>query len=421
MSSLRRTRRADLGSPFDVLVLAVADGRTVAADLAAAPVIGWFRALAQWAQAGRTLDGGVVPRLRDDQLVEVCGLLALGDIEDADASAALAGTVLRWAMQARLLRLYGGVLRTVKNAAEWCTEPSVLWFRALNALARPDMALIDLLREYTGAFMYGNLPRILGDFLEHCAPSGPLDGRPGPASRLADVEAVAWLATSLGLVTPVARPEGEDSWNVTGLGRVVDALARLPFGVAPGRHGDATDESLRRIAQPEGGAGPGFVVKVALQVQRPVWRRLHVPGELTVDGLHWAIQTAFGWDGDHLHKFTAGPYRLAASWTGLEAAIPSDLVTVTDLAAIGVRELGYEYDLGAGWKHTIVIETALPPGSVKRLDCVGGAGTTPPEDGEGWREDEDGEYRPDPDYLPPVERAFDCDRISLALAGLLQV
>lgn len=140
---------ADRAAPGAGLQLPAAPAATVAADLAAAPVVGWFRALAQWAQSGQTLDGGVVPRLRHDQVVELGRLLALGDaedadIEDADTTAALADTVLRWAMQARLLRLYGGVLRTRKNAAQWCAEPGVLWFRALNALIRPDMAFTDL-------------------------------------------------------------------------------------------------------------------------------------------------------------------------------------------------------------------------------------------------------------------------------------
>ena len=33
----------------------------------------------------------------------------------------------------------------------------------------------------------------------------------------------------------------------------------------------------------------------------PVWRRLLIPGEMTLGDLHQAIQAAMSWDGGHLH------------------------------------------------------------------------------------------------------------------------
>ena len=35
----------------------------------------------------------------------------------------------------------------------------------------------------------------------------------------------------------------------------------------------------------------------------PVWRRLLIPGEMTLGDLHQAIQAVMGWGGDHLHVF----------------------------------------------------------------------------------------------------------------------
>lgn len=69
----------------------------------------------------------------------------------------------------------------------------------------------------------------------------------------------------------------------------------------------------------------------------------------------------------------------------------------------------------------MTIEAVLPPASVESLACVAGAGTTPGEDGEGWMEGEDGEWRPDPDYVPPAKRVYDRDRITAALAELTRV
>ena len=35
-----------------------------------------------------------------------------------------------------------------------------------------------------------------------------------------------------------------------------------------------------------------------------IWRRLLVPDQATIAGLHAIVQTAFGWSGEHLHSFT---------------------------------------------------------------------------------------------------------------------
>ena len=38
-------------------------------------------------------------------------------------------------------------------------------------------------------------------------------------------------------------------------------------------------------------------------VKPPVWRRLLLPGTMTLAELHEAIQAAMGWHGGHLHAF----------------------------------------------------------------------------------------------------------------------
>jgi hypothetical protein len=78
--------------PQQPLTLPVCDRATLETDLAAALVVGWFRVLVSWAQEGRVLDGPVVPRLTEDQAIELCGLL--GCIEtDEDLAASFADAV----------------------------------------------------------------------------------------------------------------------------------------------------------------------------------------------------------------------------------------------------------------------------------------------------------------------------------------
>ena len=50
-----------------------------------------------------------------------------------------------------------------------------------------------------------------------------------------------------------------------------------------------------------------FSLKVTLRgVRPPIWRRLIIPGSMTLASLHEAIQAAMGWDGGHLHAFEIG-------------------------------------------------------------------------------------------------------------------
>lgn len=46
-----------------------------------------------------------------------------------------------------------------------------------------------------------------------------------------------------------------------------------------------------------------FIFKVKLWDDRRIWRLIEVLGSQTLDDLHWAIQEAYGFDGDHLYSF----------------------------------------------------------------------------------------------------------------------
>lgn len=52
----------------------------------------------------------------------------------------------------------------------------------------------------------------------------------------------------------------------------------------------------------------------------PVWRRLELPGDLTLDMLHEVLQVAFAWHGYHLHQFetACGAFGRPASHRALQ-------------------------------------------------------------------------------------------------------
>ena len=46
-----------------------------------------------------------------------------------------------------------------------------------------------------------------------------------------------------------------------------------------------------------------YQLRVVVRVSPLIWRRLVVRADTTIAGLHAFVQAAFGWDGEHLHRF----------------------------------------------------------------------------------------------------------------------
>lgn len=130
----------------------------------------------------------------------------------------------------------------------------------------------------------------------------------------------------------------------------------------------------------------GFRVRLDLRAAKPpVWRRLELPGDLTLPQLHDVIQTAMGWFDGHLHRFRTGTDHRSPSFItqfdldeGEEGMLEDD-VRIDQLLAEKGDELCYEYDFGDGWDHRLVVEEVLdqPPSEVR---CTGGRMACPPED-----------------------------------------
>lgn len=120
-------------------------------------------------------------------------------------------------------------------------------------------------------------------------------------------------------------------------------------------------------------------VKIALHgAKPPIWRRLEVPSDITLERLHFVVQEAFGWDNAHMWVFStpAGEYGVADPELGHRSAAAKKL---SDVALTGGR-IHYTYDFGDGWDHDITVEDVLPtqPG-VTYPRCTAGRRAGPPE------------------------------------------
>ncbi len=126
-------------------------------------------------------------------------------------------------------------------------------------------------------------------------------------------------------------------------------------------------------------------LKVTLRlVKPPVWRRIEVDSDITLDELSGLLEAAMGWFGYHLHAFEASGviYQNA------------DLDELLDRRALNefehrlgdvLNEVGakmrWDYDFGDGWEHNIVVEAIEPADpAVSYPRCVAGRRACPPED-----------------------------------------
>jgi len=130
----------------------------------------------------------------------------------------------------------------------------------------------------------------------------------------------------------------------------------------------------------------GFRVRLDLHgAKPPVWRRLELPGDLTLPRLHDVIQAAMGWTDSHLHRFRTGnDHRSPYFVTNFdldegEDGLLEDDIRLDQLLSEEGDELWYEYDFGDGWDHKLVVEEVLggPPSTAR---CTGGRMACPPED-----------------------------------------
>ncbi len=160
----------------------------------------------------------------------------------------------------------------------------------------------------------------------------------------------------------------------------LDGWATMLGGLG-GRFGKPVPAKLPAKRKKSAGPAPIYQVKVGLQGARPpIWRRLLVPADVSLAGLHDVIQVAFGWHGGHMHVFETpyGDFGHADRELGHRAEAP---VTLEQVAAQAKDKIRYTYDFGDDWAHEIVVEKILdrdPALTYPR--CTGGRRAAPPDD-----------------------------------------
>jgi hypothetical protein len=176
-----------------------------------------------------------------------------------------------------------------------------------------------------------------------------------------------------------------------------------------------------------------FEIKIELREVHPaVLRRVRVPADMTLAGLHAVVQVAMGWTDSHLHEFEVNGVRYGLPDPDWDVDEVRDEARAMLFRLVGQSDrVDYVYDFGDGWTHRLTVENVLAPEpGVSYPRCVSGRRACPPEDvGGSWGYDEflvamadpaHPEHEHNREWLggPFDPAAFDLDTVNQALAEL---
>lgn len=119
-----------------------------------------------------------------------------------------------------------------------------------------------------------------------------------------------------------------------------------------------------------------YQLKISLlDTDPPVWRRVLVKSNTSLEKLHDIIQDSMGWEDCHLHAFDINRVSYGPEEENDESIVLSDLIEKEK------QKFQYTYDFGDSWEHKIVVEKILPIEKGKKYPiCIDGENACPPED-----------------------------------------
>ena len=192
-----------------------------------------------------------------------------------------------------------------------------------------------------------------------------------------------------------------------------------------GKYGAAPEQRDRVMA---------YQVKITLEhISPPVWRRVLVKSDTTLETLHRIIQTVMPWDGGHLHEFEINRLRYGPQDEDFGTEPDYDEADTRLFEVLGqVKAKGrYEYDFGDSWRHEILIEKLLELDETRAYPlCMDGRRAGPPDDcGGPWGYGETLEALGNPEHPEHEERlewfgeefepeVFDLEAVNRGLAFL---
>lgn len=119
-----------------------------------------------------------------------------------------------------------------------------------------------------------------------------------------------------------------------------------------------------------------------------VRRTITVRDDLTLVDLHYALQSAFGWDDDHLYSFWLdgsfwasedGHYMHPYHAASVSPPGKSACTRIRDLALSEGRQIAYEFDFERGWRVALTLREIRAAQGRAVARCIESVGAAPPQ------------------------------------------
>ena len=132
-----------------------------------------------------------------------------------------------------------------------------------------------------------------------------------------------------------------------------------------------------------GSSGLVYQVKVTLKgIKPPIWRRVLLPPEISLERLHHVLQTVMGWTNSHLHEFVIDGFRYGYPSGETDEDIENEKRYKLSQIVPGEKaKFSYIYDWGDYWDHEILVEKIVTHDEGIAYPVVlAGKRACPPED-----------------------------------------
>lgn len=122
------------------------------------------------------------------------------------------------------------------------------------------------------------------------------------------------------------------------------------------------------------------------EIEPLIWRRLQVPGDVTLFQLNFIFQLAMGWNHSHLHEYNIDGEFYGQIFDDDDYGDDRDVKDEKDYRLDQVIPgtdflFGYLYDFGDAWIHAVLVEDILEPeDGVVYPACLDGERACPPDD-----------------------------------------
>jgi len=134
-------------------------------------------------------------------------------------------------------------------------------------------------------------------------------------------------------------------------------MAKVITGIFP----EKSSENIEKKDEPIS----SYLLHISLAFSDPlIWRRVQVPGIITLATLHEVIQLSMGWDDTDFHQFLVGKISYeptsGANIISKNTKYDERNARLHDLEDGMQFMFSYLYDAGDGWEHHVHLEEVIP-------------------------------------------------------------